>query len=160
MSAHKDRLRKYIREVVEEELDEMTTTGNVAGYNIPAAFSGNDDKNTAKKRAVSTQLGYQMTKRGEEDMARGADALHEEKMRYHEYKKDESASPHKKIARAISELNRNLQEVDRALSMNTRLQTESGIASEALWKRTQAGLIKLEAKLVRLASKVRNIRGR
>lgn len=154
------RLKKLIREIIEEELDEMTTTGNVAGYNIPGAFSGNDDKNKNKKRAVASQLGYQVTKRGEEDLQRGADKLQEGKVRYHEYKKDESASPHQKIAKAISELNRNLQEVDRALTMNSRLQTESGIASEALWKRTQSGLIKLEAKLVRLASKVRTIRGK
>jgi hypothetical protein len=96
-------------------------------------------------------------------MERPADKLEnlaEAKMRYHEYKKDESASPTQKIAKAISEVNRNLEEVERVIRMNTRLQKESGIASETLYNRTQKGLLKLEARLLHLAGKVRDIRGK
>ena len=155
-----ERLRQSIREMVEQELDEMTTTGDVAGYNVPSAFQGNTPSNKARKKGIATQLGMQLTKRGEADMERPADNLLEGKLRYHEYKKDESASPTKKIARAISEVNRNLQEMERVLKMNTRLQTESGITSEALYQRTQQGLLKLEARLLHLAGKVRDIRGK
>jgi hypothetical protein len=155
-----DRLRDVIRKTVRRELEEMTTTGDVAGYNIPAAFQGNNPKNKTRKKKIATQLGYTLTARGTQDMHRGADALHEGRTRYHEYKKDESASPTKKIARAISEVNRNLQEMERVLKMNTRLQNESGISSEALYRRTQQGLLKLEARLLHLAGKVRDIRGK
>jgi hypothetical protein len=158
-----EKLRHAIREMVEEELEEMTTTGNVAGYNVPMAFQGNNPKNKARKKGIATQLGMQLTPRGQKDMERPADKLEnleEGKVRYHEYKKDESASPHKKIAKAISEVNRNLQEMERVLHMNTRLQKESGIASEALYRRTQQGLLKLEARLLHLAGKVRDIRGK
>lgn len=160
---NEERLAEYIREMVKQELEEITTTGDIAGYNIPAAFQGNNPKNKARKKAIATQLGMQLTKRGEQDMNRGADKLEniaEAKLRYHEYKKDESASPTQKIARAISEVNRNLQEMERVLKMNTRLQKESGIASEALYRRTQQGLLKLEARLLHLAGKVRDIRGK
>lgn len=159
-------LRRIVRELIEEELsslEEISTTGNVAGYNIPMAFQGNNPKNKARKKGIATQLGMQLTPRGQQDMNRGADKmenLSEAKVRYHEYKKDETASPHQKIAKAISEVNKNLQEMERTLRMNTRLQNESGIASEALYRRTQQGLLKLEARLLHLAGKVRDIRGK
>jgi hypothetical protein len=160
---NEEKLRKLVRQTIEAELNEMTTTGNVAGYNTPMAFQGNNPKNKARKKGIATQLGMQLTPRGQKDMDRGADKMEnlaEGKMRYHEYKKDESASPTKKIARAISEVNRNIQEMERVLKMNTRLQQESGIASEGLYRRTQEGLIKLEARLLHLAGKVRDIRGK
>jgi len=156
-------LKKIVREILEEELNEMTTTGDVAGYNIPMAFQGNIAKNKARKKGIATQLGMKLTPRGQQDLNRPADKLEslaEAKMRYHEYKKDESASPTKKIAKAISEVNKNLEEVDRILRMNSRLQHESGISSESLYRRTQQGLLKLEARLLHLAGKVRDIRGK
>ena len=157
---NKKRLIHHIREMVKKELEEMTTTGDVAGYNIPMAFQGNNPKNKARKKGIATQLGMQLTPRGKQDMERPADKLTEGKVRYHEYKKDETASPTQKIAKAISEVNKNLQEMERVLKMNSRLQKESGIASEALYRRTQEGLIKLEARLLHLAGKVRDIRGK
>ena len=157
---NEEKLKKYIREMVKKELEEMTTTGNVAGYNIPMAFQGNNPKNKARKKGIATQLGMQLTPRGQQDMNRPADKLDEGKMRYHEYKKDESGTPTQKIAKAISEVNRNLEEVERVIRMNTRLQKESGIASEALYNRTRQGLLKLEARLLHLAGKVREIRGK
>lgn len=160
---NEEKLRKIVREMVQKELDEMTTTGNVAGYNIPMAFQGNSSKNKARKKGIATQLGMQLTPRGQKDLDRPADKMEniaEAKMRYHEYKKDESASSTQKIAKAISEINRNLMEMERTLKMNARLQRESGIASEALYRRTQQGLLKLEARLLNLAGKVRDIRGK
>ena len=157
---NEEKLRAIIREVLQEELDEMTTTGDVAGYNIPMAFQGNNPKNKARKKGIATQLGMQLTPRGQQDMNRPADKLDEGKIRYHEYKKDESATPTQKIAKAISEVKRNLQEMERVIRMNTRLQKESGIASEALYNRTRQGLLKLEARLLHLAGKVREIRGK
>ena len=160
---NEEKLRKFIRDAIQEELNEMTTTGDVAGYNIPMAFQGNIAKNKARKKSIATQLGMKLTPRGQEDMNRPADKLEnlaEGKMRYHEYKKDESATPTQKIAKAISEVNRNLQEMERVIRMNTRLQKESGIASEALYNRTRQGLLKLEARLLHLAGKVREIRGK
>lgn len=160
---NEEKLKERIRELVRQELKEMTTTGNVAGYNVPMAFQGNNPKNKARKKGIATQLGMQLTPRGQKDMDRGADKLEnlaEARIRYHEYKKDESASPTQKIAKAISEVNRNLQEMERVLKMNTRLQKESGLASEALYRRTQQGLLKLEARLLHLAGKVRDIRGK
>lgn len=160
---NEEKLRELICKILEEELNEMTTTGDVAGYNIPMAFQGNIAKNKARKKGIATQLGMKLTPRGQQDLNRPADKLEtlaEGKVRYHEYKKDDSATPTQKIAKAISEVNKNLQEMERVLKMNTRLQKESGLASEALYRRTQQGLLKLEARLLHLAGKVRDIRGK
>lgn len=156
----REMIRKMIEEVLQEELNEMTTTANVAGYNIPAAFTGNVPKNIARKKSIAQQLGWKLTKRGKESITRGADTLEEGVDPYHAYKKDESASPQQKIARAITELNRSILQIERVIKMNSRLQNESGIASEALYRRTQQGLLKLESRLLNLAGKIREIRGK
>lgn len=72
------KLRERIRAIIREEmtrLQEMTTTGNVAGYNIPSAFTGNKPKNVNRKKTISQQLGYKLTKRGHKDLQRGADLM-------------------------------------------------------------------------------------
>ena len=45
--------------VKEEELDEITTTGDVEGYNSPFAFTHNTSKDKKKKKKISTNsTGY------------------------------------------------------------------------------------------------------
>ena len=54
-------IKSVLRELQEEELEEITVTGNVAGYNTPFAFSGN--KGNKKKKKVSTNsTGYSVVK--------------------------------------------------------------------------------------------------
>ena len=56
------KLRKYIRNIVkelqdEEELDEVTTTVDVDGYNTPNAFSSKEDEEKKKKK-LTKGTGY------------------------------------------------------------------------------------------------------
>ena len=54
-------IKSVLRELQEEELEEITVTGNIAGYNTPFAFSGNKGKK--KKNKVSTNsTGYGVVK--------------------------------------------------------------------------------------------------
>ena len=67
---NKNRLKELIRSLIqkeisetsnEDEIEEITVTGNVAGYNTPFAFSGNKGKK--KKNKVSTNsTGYNIVK--------------------------------------------------------------------------------------------------
>jgi len=158
-------LRERVRQIIKKKLDEMSTTAGVPGYLTPYSFRGNKPKSVARSKSIATATtGFKLTPKGEEEANRPADKmeivkkeLHENK--YYEYKNDTTKSPHRKIAEAISQLNKNLQEVERVIRMNSRLKTESGIASEQLWKRTQQGLLKLESKLLGLATRIREIRG-
>ncbi len=153
-----DRIRAMVRKLIERELHEMTTTGMVGGYLTPGAFRGNSDKNVDKvKHTATDSTGFKLTPQGEKDVKTPADKLQENK--YYAYKNDTTKSAHRKIAEAISQLNKNLYEVERTLKMNSRLKVESGITSEQLWKRTQEGLIKLESRLLNIATRIREIRG-
>jgi len=53
-------IKSLTEEVIEEdELDETTGTGNVAGYNTPFAFRGKDKKGKKKNKKISTNsTGY------------------------------------------------------------------------------------------------------
>ena len=61
MSDELQNLKNYIRELVnevEEELEEATATGNVAGYQTPNAFGDDSKKSKKKTKDVATQAGY------------------------------------------------------------------------------------------------------
>ena len=54
-----DILKELALEITEEELEELTTTGDVAGYNTPNAFSSGGKKdNKKKKKNATNSTGY------------------------------------------------------------------------------------------------------
>ena len=54
-----DLIKSLTEEIMEEEdLDEITVTGNVAGYNTPFAFTGKKGKKR-KKRIATNSTGYE-----------------------------------------------------------------------------------------------------
>lgn len=153
---NEEKLRKLIRKHLEENLNEISTTANVAGYLTPKAFVGDKRDNTAHIKQMAKRIGYMLTKRGEKDTHAG-DKLNENK--YYEYKKDQSALPHQKIGKAISEMNKQMKVMERVLHFNDRLKNEYGISNEKLWKRTQNQMTKLEARLMEMARRLREMRG-
>jgi hypothetical protein len=168
-----DRLREVIRKKIAEEFDEelteMSTTGNVAGYLTPKAFSPTSDTNKQRVKAMAKRIGYSLTHRGEEDVKR-VDKMQEKATlirkeltqiaeNYYKYRNDESSLPHQKIGKAISEINKQLKMVERVLNYNNRLKNEYGISNESLWKRTQHQMTKLEGRMMEIARKLREMRG-
>lgn len=161
------KLREVIRKVIRELLDEITTTSAVPGYLTPNAFAGSKG-NLKKVKDTASRLGYTLTDKGKESTK--ADPLREHlsqvkthyKMlveNYYSYKNDTSKQPHQKIGTAIAELSRQIKLIERAIKMNSRLQKESGVTSNKLWKRTQHQLTRLEGKCMELAGKLREMRG-
>ena len=56
-----ENLKKYLDELIQEvekELEEATTTGNVAGYQTPNAFSDKGKSDKKRKKKIATALGY------------------------------------------------------------------------------------------------------
>lgn len=173
-----DALRKLIRELVEQELEEVSTSGNAGPYNTPYAFRGNSAAGKEKAKKNAHQAGYEMVDKkqdkadddGEQSVEtvpfgeKGAGALKKPKKeevvqenRYTEYKMSEGA-PAQKIGKAIREINRQISEVDRMLRMNERLKKESGVAGDQLWKSTARGLAKLESRMNTLSARIRNLK--
>jgi hypothetical protein len=165
---NEDKLREHIRLELQKILDEITTTGNVAGYLTPNAFRGNKKKNITRIKKIATLFGFSLTPQGQEQLSEPADssenkivkkslgAISENK--YYEYRNDSTRTPHKKLADAISEINKQISEIQKVVKRNRRLKTEYGIDSSKMWKRANAGLVKLEAKLIELAQQIREIR--
>ena len=50
-------IKSVLRELQDEELEEITVTGNVDGYNTPFAFTGKKGKKK-KKRVATNSTGY------------------------------------------------------------------------------------------------------
>ena len=58
-----DKLKEIIRELVKKELEEVTTSGDIAGYETPNAFTGGVGKGKKKKKEISTNsTGYNVVR--------------------------------------------------------------------------------------------------
>lgn len=164
-----DKLREIIRQHIEKTLNEMSTTGGVAGYLTPKAFSGSGQMNADRVKDMAKRIGYSLTDRGEKD-TKHVDKMQERVLfvkkeltqlaeNYYQYRNDQTALPHQKIGKAISEINKQLKMVEKVLNYNNRLKNEYGISNENLWKRTQNQMTKLEGRLIEIARRLREMRG-
>ena len=141
MSLTENKLRQYIRAFVRELLstNEITQTGDIAGYNTPFAFSSKKKKDKDKEEEVATNsTGYEVVKEG----------------RYHQYRNDETLTPKQKIGLAMRETRDSLQELERTVQYNVRLKNELNIDSRDYWKTTHKASGKISERLVKLANKV------
>ena len=102
------KIREIIRNMVRERMiDEMNTTGNAEGYNTPFAFSGKDsEKKKAKRQADLT--GYSVVQEN----------------RWVDLKKEDS-TPIAKVNRGISNVNKQLAEIEKFLGWYGRLKNEN-----------------------------------
>ena len=145
-------LKKYIKELIAEiendelDIDEATTSGDIAGYNTPNAFKGTDGTDEDAETdddvvdRINKSTGY---KRVEEN-------------RWHELKKDES-SPKAKIGRGISSVNKQLAEIEKFVGWYGKIKKEGGLESDQYWKRTQKNLSKIRERLNSVATKIQNL---
>jgi len=73
-----ENLKKYIDELISEiqnELDEATATGNVAGYNVPGAFSNGGSKDKNRKKKIATQFGMKIVGKMDESFMSDLDII-------------------------------------------------------------------------------------
>ena len=57
-----DKLKEIIRELIRKELEEVSTSANVPGYQTPYAFSGGRKKDKKKKKKIANAAGYNVVK--------------------------------------------------------------------------------------------------
>ena len=145
MSNLKELIEDLINEIENEELelDEMSTTGNVAGYNTPHAFKKtdgtdeDDEPNDAYVDKLNQSTGY---KRVDEN-------------RWHDLRKSEG-TPKQKIGVGIRNINQQLSEMEQFLKWYGRIKKESGMKTEDQWKRTQKHLYKIRERLNRISTSI------
>ena len=144
-----NRLKELIEDLISEienedvEIEEATTTGDVAGYNTPNAFKdsdGTDEDDEADKKyidKINQATGY---KRVDEN-------------RWLELKRDES-SPKQKIGRGISHVNRQLSEIETFLKWYGKIKKEGNLNSDQYWKRTQKNLFRIRERLNTIVTQI------
>jgi len=127
----KERIRKIVRE--------MNTTGGVEGYMTPKAFEKpGHEKEKVKKQA--DLVGYSVVNEN----------------RWLELKQDES-SAQSKIGKGISNINKQLKEMERFLNWYGKIKNESGVNNKSYWKRTNNHIHAIKERLIKLDQKIRQI---
>lgn len=141
-----DKLKEMIRNLIdeinsEEEIEEISTTGGVAGYNTPKAFGKpEDEKEKAKRMAKSA--GYSVVGEGIN--------------RFHKLRK-EDATPNQKIGKGIREMRAQIQEIEKFVEWYSKIKNESDLDSSQYWKRTQRHLNVIRERLNKISQKIQNL---
>ena len=144
----KSEFKKLVREIIEDELEEISVTGNVAGYNTPHAFKKSDGTDTDDEpesdfvKRINTGTGYTQIKEGTN--------------RFHQLRKEEG-SANQKIGVGIRNIRTQLREIEKFIEWYGKIKTENGLESSDYWKRTQRHLYKIRERLTTISNKLRKL---
>ena len=162
-------IKKILNELEEsqEELDEMSVTGNLDGGEgppkTPFAFGKGRNMDKKKTKDISTNsTGFSIVKEKPKKVFKGnmGESIYKKVMseiNYREYKKDETMSAKQKVNNSIKEVNRKLYEIERIIHQNNKLKTEMGVTSENYWKSTRAKFGKISERMVRVGHAMRKL---
>jgi hypothetical protein len=149
-----------VSDTFEDDLDEMSTTAGVPGYQTPYAFGGADDD-------TIEQLGYKKVKRKTESKKRKVEesefmkfskelfTLNE--ISYNQYKKDPIANPKQKINSSINFINKGLREIEKVVNQNVRLKQETNSDNGIYWKSSRENLVKISERLARVSKQLKEL---
>jgi len=71
--------------------------------------------------------------------------------------KKEDASPTQKIGRGISNINKQLKEMEQFLSWYGKIKNENGVSNKNFWKRTNSHIYNIKERLLKLDQQIRKI---
>ena len=152
-------LRELIREVIRKELDEMTVTGAVAGFETPRAFAGKSSKNKKRIKDIAEKLGWKLTARGKEALNRKVDEMISEgTSKYYLFRNDQEKTARQKIGLSIREAKKALGLVNAQLKILSRYKNEFGYTAESYWKRTLKDIYRIEERITKISQKLRELK--
>lgn len=186
-----NKLREIIRTLVkeiqcEDELEEMSVTANIAGYDTPAAFSKPGQTAKKNKRLASVtggtvvddleegklkeELGVLDLKPEKEKPTSTPSKEEEDKdetmadvsgMELVENRwlalKREDASPQKKIELGLRGVKSQLSEIEKFVNWYSRLKTENNLDRTGYYKRTYSNLSAIKERLNKIAEKIHSM---
>lgn len=139
-----------------KKLREMNTTANVQGYNVPGAFSDDEEDKGTDTRGMNG--GRIKTKEG------GARSHSAEvfgytlvENRWLDLKKDDSRNAVQKIGYGLREIKKQLREVENYTRWYKRLRVENDVETDRYWKRTGRDLNKIKSRIVNIAKNIQEI---
>jgi len=138
----------------EEDLEEMSTTASVPGYQTPRAFVDDSEESKKKRKDnIENSTDYELVK----------DSIYKRMMKtlnevsYKEYKQDPTSTPSQKVNRGINEVNKMLAEIEKIVNNNLRLKTETGVQSGHFWKSTGNRFAKINERMLRVAHRLKEL---
>ena len=138
-------LEKKLKEI-EEELEEISSTGGGEAYDSKYAFGELEDDDIEKS-------GYKKVKESKFKQMASATFLNE--VSYKDYKKNTDYSAKQKVNQSIKEVSSKLFKIERIIGQNIRLKTEEGIDNKQYWKSTRKNLYKISERMMRIGEKLR-----
>jgi len=141
---------------LDDEIEEISTTGAVAGYMTPNAFVPSDksEEEIMKRALKRTGSGYEPATNKHYNTYKMWETKSLDEATYRQYVKDESMSAVQKVNTAIHQINSRLFEIEKIVRQNIRLKYESGINQEKYWKSTQQKLNKIHERIMKLAIEI------
>jgi len=162
--------RKAVTKAVndeDEELEEMSSTASVPGYQTPYAFGDADedtiDQGGMKKVPKTNRIFKKMTSTQKMESKSTYKKMMSEmygivnEVSYRDYKKDPTSTPSQKVNRGINEVNKMLSEMEKIVSNNLRLKTEMGVQSNHFWKSTGNRFSKINERMIRIANRLKEL---
>jgi hypothetical protein len=161
---------------MKKTLDEMSVTGGVAGYDTPAAFAKPGQTKKKNNRLASVTGGtvvddleeakiLNLKQEKEKPTAAkkepGVEIADVSGMimaenRWLELKREES-SPKAKVGKGVSNIQKQLSEIEKFVNWYSKIKTENGLKKEDYWKRTNASLYKIRERLMGITEKLRTL---
>ena len=135
------------RLVVEDELEEISTSGGVAAYQTPYAFS---TKAQAKKKKKMKYASVQ------EAMDQKYAKLIESYSKF-ALGKGAKSSPSRTVNETIRDVAKKLQEIETLINYTGRLKNESGMTRAEYGKSTHTALNKISERLLKISERVRRL---
>ena len=140
--------RVYVANNDDMGITETSSTGGVAGYETPAAFTGQKGISKKQKR-IAQQLGYELVDKSYAvkdqgdtgDLKENIDTL---------YLKNEKLTAEQKLGLSMRHVRNNLTEIENLVKKSIALKQENNIDTEKLGKRTYESLKRINEKVVRL----------
>ena len=154
----------------DEDLDEMSTTASVPGYQTPMAFQSKPKSSKDKEKEDDTvmQGGMKKVKKTNkifkpmESKSTYKRMMSEmygvvNEISYRDYKKDPTSTPQQKVNRGIMEVNKMLGEMEKIVANNLKLKTEMGVDSSHFWKATGKRFSKINERMIRIANRLKEL---
>ena len=145
LSISRNELTEIIKEIL-RDMNEASTTANVAGYQSPYAFSGGLAKNKKKKKDLIKRLHMKLVDKIDESSINEA--------RYHEFRDDDSRNPKQKIWHSVREVRDSLLKLERHLKHAIKLKNEQGMDSRTYYKYAKNSFPKIQERLIKMAKKI------
>jgi hypothetical protein len=162
--------KEYNESIEEGEIDEMSSTASVPGYQTPMAFQSKPKSGKDKEKEDDTvmQGGLKKVKktnkyfRPMESKSTYKKMMSEmygvvNEVSYRDYKKDPTSTPQQKVNRGIMEVNKMLGEMEKIVANNLRLKTEMGVQSNHFWKATGKRFSKINERMIRIANRLKEL---